>query len=177
MNALITSLLSSLIILVPAAALSSTRATAADNLLPAQPAVNWWFPPYATAQPSWTDEGITVDLATAAGTAMAVLSIPSGTLTAGTTYDLRFEVSPDAAGDLIVVVPQAAAGGEKADSGKPRNLGLWGTHVAGAWSERASTFVYDPAVDMPDKIQVFWDAAAIATKNRWKFRNFSLTVH
>ena len=146
----------------------------------AAPAPQFWYPPYANAQPAWNGGQLALDLGAAQGKEMAVLSfsVPD-TLKAGDNYTFRFVAQASQIAPLIVLVPQAKAGAAPDADGKIAPADSWAQHDGSGQinvgdATRAITFRYTPDQVKDRSIQFFWDKASLETPAQWTFSNFSI---
>ena len=119
----------------------------------------------------------------ARGQEMAILSFPvPATLKAGENYTFRFRATADTLAPLIVTVPSAKAatpGVTPGADGKSSPADSWAQHDANGQigvgnATREISFRYTPDQVQDDKIQFFWDKAALDNPAQWTFSEFSL---
>ena len=140
----------------------------------------FWYPPYADAQPAWNGDALRLDLAAAKGKEMAILSfsLPK-TIKAGESYTLRFLAKSSETASLIVLVPQAKAGATPDAGATSAPADSWAQHdrsgqINAASAMREITFRYTPVKVKENKIQFFWDKAGLENPAQWTFSDFSL---
>ena len=111
-----------------------------ENLFPRRPDLEFWYPPYAAAQPRFDAEGVySIETASLRGKEVAVLKMDLAglKLEPGADYTVAFEARADPAGGLVVKAPVA---GEPAPATTFLVLG-------GAFVPHRVTFAYDPAAN------------------------------
>ena len=141
---------------------------------------NFWYPPYANAQPAWNGGQLKLDLNTAQGKEMAVLSfdVPA-TLKAGENYIFRFDAKANKVAPLIVLVPSSKEGAAPDADGKTAPADSWAQHdgsgqINAGDTTREIAFRYTPDKVKENKIQFFWDKAALAEAPQWTFSDFAI---
>ncbi len=148
---------------------------AEESLLPTTPELKFWYPPFASSQPTYDGEdAFTVDLATAEGKPMAMVKLPlaEANLETGKRYLLSFDIKAEPAAGVVLNSPEPNAAGEKNANGavKPTNEFL---QLTPKWSEQKVEFTYDPTI-ANGEFSFFFPKAQIAKGGKVSLRSFRL---
>ncbi|CAA6689445.1 MULTISPECIES: carbohydrate binding domain-containing protein [unclassified Lentimonas] len=137
--------LKTLLLSTAVALLTAITANAADNLFAAQPAVNFWTPPYSKYQPSYNETGeLKVDLNKAKGKNMAVLKLtPDSELVPGKRYALSMSAKSESRVAVILSLPEAKGDGSVDGKGKLKPMTTW-NNLNPKWKMIEAKFTFDP---------------------------------
>ena len=137
-----------------------------ENLFPRRPDLEFWYPPYAAAQPRFDVDGhYAIDLAQLRGKEVAVLKMDLAglKLTPGDEYAVSCEARADPAGGVIVKTPVT---GESASATTFLQLG-------DAFTPHRLTFAFDPAAN-GGAVSFVFPAETLKGTNSVVFRGFKI---
>ena len=137
-----------------------------ENLFPRRPDLEFWYAPYAAAQPRFDADGeYGIDLAPLREKEVAVLKMDLAglKLTAGAEYAVSFEARADPAGGVIAKAPVA---GEPASASTFLQLG-------DAFTPHRLTFAHDPAAN-GGAVSFVFPAGTLEGAGRVVFRDFKI---
>lgn len=141
-----------------------------DNLFPRRPDLMLWYPPYASEQPRFDQDGVyVVDLEKCKDKDIAVLkmNLNSLKLKPGREYQVDFDARMDGNGGLIVKLPIAAT-----ESGDQKQKDGFSA-LTDVYSPKRYTFKFDPASNEGEVSFVF-TKEMIEKGSAIHFRNFRI---
>lgn len=147
----------------------------ADNLLPAQPEVSFFYPPYAKKQPTYSEGGVlAVNLKQASGKNMALLKVmlPADKLEDGKQYAFKVSAKASLGCPVILNFPQVSPDGEKKADGTVKPKSNW-NNVGKNWKVLSGKFVYDSSVN-DGNITFFWTKNAVQKGATLEFQRMEL---